>query len=286
MNSNLNKIAIVAVTLFFTAVGYAQKDFQGQAYYMSKTSLDMSRFGGGQMSEQQKARMAERMKSMLEKTYILNFNQVESMYKEEEKLEAPGQGGGSGWMRSISAASGPQYKNVKENVYLQENELMGKAFLVEDTLQPIEWKMEGETKQIGKYTVYKATAEIDAPPAMQFGRRGGNRDRAAAGEEQAPTPPEKVKVTAWYTMQVPVNQGPGKYWGLPGLILELHEGNTVLLCTKLVMNADKAEKIKRPTKGKKVTLAEYEKITKEKMEEMAEQFRGRGRGRGGNRGGR
>jgi len=284
MKLNVNKIVTLAFALFITAVGFAQKDFQGQAFYMSKTSMDMSRFGGGQMSEQQKAQMANRMKSLLEKTYILTFNQTESMYKEEEALAAPTQGGngGRGFGGSLSAANGPQYKNVKDNAYLQENELMGKAFLVKDELKPIEWKMDGATKQIGKYTVYKATAEVDAPAAsaLQFGRRGGGRNQAAAGEEEKPAAPEKITVTAWYTMQVPVNQGPGKYWGLPGLILELHEGNTTLLCTKLVLNSEKPEKIKVPSKGKKVTQAEYEKITADKMKEMAEQFGGRG-GRGG-----
>ncbi len=40
--------------------------------------------------------MKDRMKNMLEKTFILTFNKVESAFKEEERLGAPGQGRGWG----------------------------------------------------------------------------------------------------------------------------------------------------------------------------------------------
>ena len=54
----------------------------------------MSDFGRGrQLSEQRKKQIAERMKSAFEKNFILTFNQSESSYEEEERLESPGQGG-------------------------------------------------------------------------------------------------------------------------------------------------------------------------------------------------
>ena len=49
------------------------------------------------MTEEQKKQIAERMKSLFEKTYQLTFNKFESVYKEEDKLEAPGGGGGGGF---------------------------------------------------------------------------------------------------------------------------------------------------------------------------------------------
>jgi GLPGLI family protein len=48
--------------------------------------------------------------------------------------------------------------------------------------------------------------------------------------------PKETIVTAWYTPEIPVNQGPDKYWGLPGLILEVNDGKTVL-CSKVVLNS-------------------------------------------------
>jgi GLPGLI family protein len=35
--------------------------------------------------------------------------------------------------------------------------------------------------------------------------------------------PKDVTITAWYT-EIQVNQGPENYWGLPGLILEINDG--------------------------------------------------------------
>ncbi|MBJ2174782.1 GLPGLI family protein [Aureibaculum sp. A20] len=286
MKTNIITLLVVAATLTFTSTSIAQKDFQGKAYYQSKTTMDMN-FGDRQISEERKKEIADRMKSFLEKTYTLAFNKSESMYKEDEKLETPGQGGGRGgrFAAMMGAANGSQYKNIKDSLFLQENELLGKNFLVNDNLKALDWKMSGETKQIGQYTAFKATAMKEASTAgfspRPGGPRGGNNDQASK-DDVKPEEPKMVEVTAWYTMQIPVNQGPGKFWGLPGLILEVHEGNTSILCTKIEINSDNSETIKRPSKGKKVTQEEYNKITKEKMEEMSERFQGRGN-RGGGR---
>ena len=145
-----NSISVVTIfLLLMSTISFAQKDFQGKAYYQTKTSLDMSRFEGRQMSEDQKKRIAERMKSMFEKTYILTFNQVESIYKEEEKLEAPGASTGRWRSMMSSFTAGNQYKNVKEQTLLQDQEFFGKKFLIKDSLPRLKWIMGSESKQIG-----------------------------------------------------------------------------------------------------------------------------------------
>ena len=92
--------------------------------------------------------------------------------------------------------------------------------------------------------------------------------------------PKEVVVTAWYTPEVPVNQGPEGYWGLPGLILEVNDGKTVILCSKIVLNPKEKAVIKPSTKGKVVTQKEFDEIVVKKMEEFREMNRGRG-GNGG-----
>ncbi|MGJ8591050.1 MAG: GLPGLI family protein [Aquaticitalea sp.] len=292
----------ITIALFFVMGNsiFAQKEFQGKAYYEAKTTVDMDSWGGrgGQMSEEQKKQIAERMKSMLEKTYILTFNRTESTYKEEEKLEAPGSAGGGRFGSMMSSfTGGPQYKNVQNSQLLQEQEFFGKQFLVKDSLPSLKWEMGTETKQIGQYMCFKATAikEVDE---MDFSnmRRRGNDDEKKDGEkttdstkkENSNNPMEEIEVpktiivTAWYTPQIPVNQGPGDYWGLPGLILEVNANRTTILCSKIVLNPTEKEEIKIPTKGKEVTRTEYNDIMKNKMEEMREMYGGRG-GRGGGR---
>lgn len=278
------------IILLFSGALMAQ-DFQGKAYYKSKTTMDMSNFGGNQMSEQQKKMIAERMKSMLEKTYILSFNRTESIYKEEEKLAAPSAGGGSQWGGMMgSFTAGAQYKNVKEHQLIQDQEFFGKQFLIKDSIPKLEWKMENESKQIGQYLCFKATA-VKKGDDLDFAnmRRRNQDDEKKEGKNAKDTTkttnlteeiemPKEILITAWYTPQIPVNQGPGEYWGLPGLILEVNSGRTTILCSKIEINPTDKVDIKAPSKGKEVTKEQYAEIVKEKMKEMQEMYGGRNRG--------
>jgi GLPGLI family protein len=290
MRFTKSKIILSGFILFLSLSLFAQKDFQGVAYYQTKTTVDMSNFGGGQMSEERKKQIQERMKSALEKTFILTFNQSESLYKEEESLDTPGQGGGVRF-GMMNTSGGDQYKNVKTQELLQNKDLLGKQFLIKDSLQTLDWKLTGETRQIGKYTCFKATA-FKAKTGFDFGsfgRRESNEkpkdstkieNEEVKEEETTEETSQFILVTAWYTPQIPVNQGPDVYWGLPGLILEVSADRTTMLCSKIVLNPAEKEKIKVPSKGKEVTQAEYDVIMTEKMEEMREMFRRR---RGGGR---
>lgn len=294
--------AVVTTSLMLFAVTFitAQQDFQGKAYYESKTTMDLDNFGGREISPERKKMIMERMKSFLEKSYTLTFNKTESIYQEEEQLEAPGQGRGFGVMMG-SFTAGPQYKNVKDNSFLQEQDMFGKQFLITDSLPKLNWKMTGETKQIGQYMCMKATTlkPVDAMDFRSMRRREEPKkkenENADAEKKQDSTQtastnlldeievPKEIEVTAWYTMQIPVSQGPGEYWGLPGLILEVSADRTTILCSKIVLNPAEKEEIKAPSKGKEVTKEEYSEIMKNKMEEMREMYRGRGGRNGGRR---
>ena len=300
MFSFSNKVILLLFTLLF-ATNIKAQDFQGQAYYFSKTTMDMSRWDrGGKMSEAQKKQMEARMKPWLEKTYILTFNKEESVFKEDEKLEG-GPGGRAPSMWGSSFSAGLQYKNIKEKVFLQDQEFFGKQFLITEQMTPYAWKMGSETKKIGQYTCYKATT---TRPSSELNFTSTNRrDREKKKEESkkettlvindvkvAKATTEKeveetqevkeemIEVVAWYSPMIPVSQGPTEYWGLPGLILELSAGNTTMLCSKIVMNPEEKIEIKRPTKGEVVTKKEYNEIITGKMQEMRDN---RGRGSGG-----
>jgi GLPGLI family protein len=92
--------------------------------------------------------------------------------------------------------------------------------------------------------------------------------------------PKEITVTAWYTPEIPVNQGPENYWGLPGLILEVNDGKTVMLCSKVVLNSKEKVVIKPASNGKVVSQKEYDDTVVKKMEEMQSMNQG---GRGGMR---
>ncbi len=284
------KKILTLLSLCFSIVVVAQ-DFSGQAVYKTKTNVDTD-FGGREMTEQMRKQVMEMMKSALEKTYILNFNKVESTYKEEEKLATPGAGGGMMMMMGNFTA-GAQYKNTKENVFLQEQEFFGKEFLISDTLPKLEWKLVNESKQIGQYVAFKATAikklgDTDWQ-SMRRRNRDGDDEKKEGETEKDSTEinlmdeveiPKEIEIVAWYTPQIPVSQGPGEFYGLPGLILEVQADRTSILCSKIVLNPKEAKEIERPTKGQKVSQEEYQKIVKEKVEEMQEMYGGQRRGQG------
>ena len=282
------KVILHSFLVLFSSLIFAQ-DFQGQATYQSKTSVNMDQWGGDKMSPEQKKMIAERMKGMFEKTYELSFNKTASVYKEEEKLSAPGQGAGRWGGMMSSFTPGKQYKNIKEQLILQDQEFFGKQFLIKDSLPKLSWKMESETKQIGQYMCFKATAikkvdDLDwrsmrrGKPKSNNGKRKDTLKTDKKSLNDIEVPKETI-VTAWYTMQIPVSQGPGEYYGLPGLILEINADRTTILCTKIVLNPTEKKEIKAPSKGKEVSRKEYNEIVKKKMKEMRDMYGGR-RGNG------
>ena len=277
----------IIFTLFIFSTSVFSQDFQGKAYYISKTNPDLDSWGGQQMSEAQKKQIMDRMRSMFEKTYILTFDKQASIFKEEEVLEAPGQRGFGMWGNSFTA--GPQYKNVKSQQFVQDQEFFGRQFLITDSLQKLDWKLGSETKQIGQYLCMKATAtktvdEFDWRSMRRRDRRKENKETKTDSTKTTSVSneievPKTVEVTAWYTPQIPVNQGPGEYWGLPGLILEVNADRTTILCNKITLNPQQKIEIQAPEKGKVISRSNYNATVKKKMEEMREMYRGRGKGR-------
>ena len=113
---------------------------------------------------------------------------------------------------------------------------MSKRFLVKDSLPTYKWEMSSETKNIGNYTCYKASFTRDVENVKMS---------IVNGESKEVKETVSVTTTAWYTPQIPINQGPDDFWGLPGLILEVNADRTTILCTKIVMNPEEKEMIEK-----------------------------------------
>ena len=262
----ITTLALVFVFLISTSVNETQtvQEFQAKAYYFSKSKMDLGKWGA-RLSEAQKKEVGARMKNRLEKGYVLSFNKEESVFTEEDQLDAIS-GATDSWGKNF--APGKQYKNVKTNTQLQQQEFYGKKFLVKDVLQPIEWSLDSETKKIGNYSCFKATALI---PTNELTWYSFSWDKLRNTTESDSTEFKEVKMTqieAWYAPQIPVRHGPLDYWGLPGLILEVSADNTTMLCSKLVLNPGEIIEIEAPTKGKEVSKIEYQDIITKKMKEF------------------
>ncbi len=256
--------------LFFILVSFkpAPADFQGQAIYFSKSKLELGSWGA-RMSEMQKKQIQARLKNRLEKTYVLNFNQKESFFKEEEKMDAMS-GATDSWGKNFS--QGYQYKNIKDDKLVQSQEFYGKRFLVKDKLQKINWVIGKESKKIGQYLCFNAKASISKEELYWYNfswadLRKKETSKDSLNTNQEPET-EMVEIEAWYTPQIPVSHGPAEFWGLPGLILEVSHGNSVMLCSKVTINPKEVIEIKMPTKGTEITKVEYQNTIKGKMIEM------------------
>jgi GLPGLI family protein len=271
----MKSIITLLIALVVTITTYAQKDFQGKATYMSKTTMDMSVFGD-QMSEQQKKQRMARMKNFLEKTYTLSFTKSTSSFKENVALEAPGASGPS-WGRSNG--QGSIYKSTKDKKMIEDVEQFSKRFLIVEDMEQPQWEMGTETKKIGQYTCYKATLTIEDKSidwGGMFSRRGNQKEKDSTNTKEDEK--KMLNVTAWYSPQIPISAGPDKYYGLPGLILEINAGRTTMLCTEVSISSDEVLEIEEPNKGKEVSREEYNEIIRVKTEEMRERFQNRRRG--------
>ena len=276
MKSILYKLGLLSFLITFSFQSEAQ-EFQGKAYYFSKSRMDLGRWGA-RLSEAQKKQVASRMKNRLEKTYVLTFNKTESFFKEDEKLDAMS-GATDSWGKNF--AQGDQYKNVKDNQLVQSKEFYGKKFLVKDKLQKIDWKMGSETKQIGNYTCFKAMALIPSDELSWYNfswdmMRRNTPQTDSIGAEIIPEI-KMTQVEAWYTVQVPVSHGPSEFWGLPGLILEVSADDTTMLCSKIVINPKETIEILAPKKGEEINKEDYQATVIEKMQDFRNN-RGRRRG--------
>lgn len=264
------KSILIFITLYCTTVSgiYAQQ-LSGVATYQTQRRVDIKLDSSSVNNEMQKT-IQEQLRKQFQKEYELSFNGSESLWKEVASIGKPQIPSGSGIQISVSTSGNTSYHHIKEELYVNQSDLLGKVFLVSDTLKKIEWKLEKETKNIGQYVCFKATSTTEY------------ESKSYGSGEVEPTVKMKTKTTtAWYTLDIPVKHGPENYWGLPGLILEVNDGEMAMMCTKIVLNPKDTVVIEIPKKGKKVTGKEFEVISDSKSKEMIERYQTKSSKKGG-----
>ncbi len=253
-------ISILSAFLVLSILSSAQ-EIKGKAFYKSQQNMDITL--DSTMAPEEIAMIQKMIQEQTRNDYVLTFDHTQSFFKQKEKLDNSDPNA-SIQIMMVTPGGNELYKNIQENNFTSQRELFGKLFLVQDTLPHIDWKLTGETKKIGQYTCYKATYTRMS--------RGGFKMDSENGESLIQ--PKEIVTTAWYNPQIPISDGPEMYYGLPGLILEVTDGDRVLICTKIILNPEEEWSITQPKNGKKVTSAEYEKLMEKKLLEMREMNRG------------
>src|SRR5690606_27153346 len=157
-------------------------------------------------------------------TYILFLNENESSFIYQDRINNSQNQIFD--IRYTPAGKGITYHNLTDSVQMQDfGEIYGKTYFIKDSLKKWNWKITSEKKTISGYEVRKATSED-----------------------------EDAAYIAWYAPKIPISNGPGEFWDLPGLILEteksLKEQNyKVKYSIESIEILNKKAKIKKPTKG-------------------------------------
>lgn len=260
------KNLILASILALSTFSFSQNTFQGTAIYESKTDMKSFSFDSPDMNDEMKAKLLAKMSKAFEKTYLLNFNAFESTFQEEQKLQM------QGTTVVENGETGISYKNLKEQIQLTEQESFNKNFLITEELKKWNWQLLDETKKIGDYSCLKARViiPVSAEETAEYEKDKKQMEDTKTAFIQL-IEPEAKTITVWYTTEIPIANGPSNYWGLPGLILEVNDGKTMLLCSKITLNPTDKKTIARPKKGKKISRKDFEKMEEEKLNAMKDE---------------
>lgn len=247
------KNIIILLMFLCPVLIFAQKE--GTISFEEKTKIEIQVPEDSPISKEELEKM---MPSDRTESFSLHFTPEASLYKtvaarpNEEEINQIGEEGDAIQIKMIRATNeNIIYHDIKSNNIVQQQDFMGKTFLIKDTTQKYAWKISKESKKIEGYTCQKATLEEE--------------DRL---------------VEAWFTTAIPVATGPSGFYQLPGMILELHVKGTNserwLTTTKVSLEKLDKNTIVAPKKGKIVSRADYKTIIEEKKKEMEESMGGSG----------
>lgn len=118
------------------------------------------------------------------------------------------------------------YKDLAGKRVTELRRLLGHTYSITHPLRPYAWQVTSEQKEIMGLQAYKATI----------------------GDS----------ITAWFCPAIPVQEGPALYNGLPGLILDLEDPQTIYTC--MAINTQSERKMDKPRKAKSVTEKKFEQL--------------------------
>ena len=175
----------------------------------------------------------------------LFFNETESLYKPIiEDDEEEDQGGGVRMVMRMP--NNETYFNPSNGIKIVKEEFFGKTYLISDSVKVAAWKFGTETKAVQGYECQQAYYTDESNPKR------------------------KLEVTAWYTIKIRPQLGPEQFSGLPGPVLavDINNAERVLVAKKIQFRELKKNELKVPTRGEKISRADFVKIRDEQMKKM------------------
>lgn len=128
------------------------------------------------------------------------------------------------------------FKDFANTILTIEQYYVGRAYVIEDPLRQYNWSISTEKQEIAGFECIKATCEDT--------------------------------ITAWFTPEIPVSDGPSTAWGLPGLILKLDDSHEVYTCASVEESKDDVPNA--PKSRKKMSMAEFREFVRKDISTMGE----------------
>jgi GLPGLI family protein len=224
------------ILLFLPFFSYAQQAMEGTVRYLVTHDWVKKMSHLEYMSKQARERASYMWGNRSQwKVYTnLHFTTTESKYEDsEEKAEADEEGGYS-WRKETFFIK----RNFEKQTGFGAIEMLGKTYIIEDTLSGYDWKIQNDLKEVAGHVCMKAFVEDTL---------------------------KKHKIVAWFAQDIPLDAGPEGYYGLPGLILELdyNDGAMTVTADKIDLKKLVTElEIPKKLKGKKVKDADFQLVIK------------------------
>ena len=204
----------------------------GQEIIIS-TDMSSKKSGFSMMYHQDRIKTSKVSKKI---SYKLRYNLHESTFNAERFLGIDGKENDLEDALLHVDGDGRYYFSSKTNISLWDHDVFGERIILADTISSSDWKISKETKKIGKHNVIKAIKKR----ILSNGKL--------------------IDIIAWFAPEIQNNFGPLGYCGLPGLILEIQEGNDFIIYAKKINFKKKIQKISKPSKGKLMGKKEYNKF--------------------------
>ena len=160
----------------------------------------------------------------------LSFNPRASLYTYESE-QGETEDGSYSWRQDEFVIQRDFEKSKKTEIH----EMLGKTYILEDSLAAPDWKILNQIKEVNGYLCMKAVSEDTT---------------------------KKQKIVAWFAQDIAVSAGPERYFGLPGLIMELdiNDGDVLITATKVEFKKLDKETALPKLKGKRITEKTYTQL--------------------------
>lgn len=221
----------ILLLLLTTSLGFAQKT-EGVVTYERKSHWTKIIARLPFLSREEKDRAAMTWKNDDEDKVKMKlvFSEKGSLFTYESE-QAQSDDGRWSWRQDDYFIS----RNFEKETMTDIIETLGKTYIIEDSLRTPVWKVMNQIKDVNGYVCMKA---------------------------ETTDPIRGQKIAAWFSQDIPVPAGPERYFGLPGLIMELdiNEGDVILEAVKVEFKPVGKELALPKAKGKKIKETEYESL--------------------------